>query len=117
MRDFIGRSAKELGITLEFNGSGLEETGTVTHIDHDRADAKITLKVGDVIVAIDEKYYRPAEVETLLGDPTRAKDKLGWKPTTTLDEMIGEMVAGDLLEAKKHRLLLNEGYQVSQTQE
>lgn len=117
VRDFIIRSARELGITLYFEGSGLEETGRVTHIDPDLADTGITLKSGDVVVAVDEKYYRPAEVETLLGDPARAKQKLGWQPATTLDEMITEMVACDLLEAKKHRLLLDEGYQVNQTQE
>jgi GDPmannose 4,6-dehydratase len=117
VRDFINRAANELGITLEFAGAGLEETGTVTAIDPDVADPGISVKVGDVMVTVDAKYYRPAEVETLLGDPTLAKEKLGWQPTTTLDEMIAEMMTTDLTAAKKNRLLLREGYEVNQTHE
>ncbi len=117
VRDFVVKTAAELGITLGFEGEGLDEVGKVTAINPDVADANITLKVGDVVIAVDEKYYRPAEVETLLGDPTYAKNKLGWEPTTTLDEMIGEMVAGDLGEAKKNRLLMKEGYEVNQARE
>jgi GDPmannose 4,6-dehydratase len=117
VRDFIKRAANELGITLAFTGAGLEETGTVTAIDPDVADPDISVKVGGVMVSVDAKYYRPAEVETLLGDPTLAKEKLGWQPTTTLDEMIAEMMTTDLTAAKKNRLLLREGYEVNQTHE
>jgi GDPmannose 4,6-dehydratase len=117
VRDFIHRAAAEIGITLQFKGEGLAETGTVSAIDPDRADTGNTVKVGDTLVAVDAKYYRPAEVETLLGDPGKARDKLGWEPTTTLDEMIGEMMDTDLTAARKNRLLLREGYQVNQTHE
>ncbi len=117
VRDFINRAANELGITLEFKGKGLDEKGVVAAIDPDKADPDATLNVGDIVVAVDEKYYRPAEVETLLGDPTHAKNKLGWEPATTLDEMIEEMISTDLNAAKKNRLLLREGYEVSQTHE
>jgi GDPmannose 4,6-dehydratase len=117
VRDFVVKTAAELGITLGFEGEGLDEVGKVTAINPDVADANITLKVGDVVIAVDEKYYRPAEVETLLGDPAYAKNKLGWEPSTTLDEMISEMVAGDLGQAKKNRLLMKEGYEVNQARE
>ena len=66
---------------------------------------------------MDAKYYRPAEVETLLGDPANARNRLGWEPTTTLEEMITEMMATDLSEARKNRLLLREGYEVNQARE
>lgn len=117
VRDFINRAASELGITLTFEGNGLHETGKVASIDPQRADPGVAVKVGDVMVAVDEKYYRPSEVETLLGDPAKAKIKLGWQPTTTLDEMIEEMMATDLTAARKNRLLLREGYEVNQAHE
>ncbi|RLA43647.1 MAG: GDP-mannose 4,6-dehydratase [Gammaproteobacteria bacterium] len=117
VRDFINRAANELGITLQFEGKGLKETGKVAAIDTNKAAPDISVKVGDVIIAVDAKYYRPAEVETLLGDPTKAKNKLGWQPATTLDEMIEEMMATDLNAARKNRLLLREGYEVNQTHE
>ena len=117
VRDFISRSAENLGITLEFEGEDLEEVGRVTAIDAAVADTNITAKPGDVIVRVDERYYRPAEVDSLLGDPTQAAVQLGWKPTTTLDEMISEMVEGDLKTACKNRLLMNEGYEVVQAKE
>jgi len=117
VRDFINRAANELGVTLEFEGKGLQETGVVVAIDANKADPDISVKVGDVMIAVDAKYYRPAEVETLLGDPTKAKRKLGWQPTTTLDEMIEEMMTTDLTAARKNRLLLREGYEVNQTRE
>ena len=117
VRDFVVKTAAELGITLGFEGEGLDEVGKVTAIDPDVADANITLKVGDVVIAVDEKSSRPAEVETLLGDPAYATNKLGWEPRTTLVEMSGEMVAGDLGEAKKNRLLMKEGYEVNQARE
>jgi GDPmannose 4,6-dehydratase len=109
VREFILRSAKQLGITLAFEGAAEDEKAIVTRIEGDKAPA---LKVGDVIVQIDPHYYRPTEVETLLGDPTKAKDKLGWVPEITLDQMIEEMVASDLDHAKKHALLKKYGYEI-----
>ena len=117
VRDFIVRAAHELGITLAFEGHGLDELGRIVAIDANIADPDISVKPGDVMVGVDERYYRPAEVESLLGDPTQAKTVLGWVPKTTLDEMIQEMVAEDLATARKTRLLLREGFQVEQPRE
>ena len=110
VREFIIRSAKQLGITLKFEGTAENEKVIVASIEGDKAPA---LKVGDVIVQIDPRYYRPTEVETLLGDPTKAKTKLGWVPEITLDQMIVEMVANDLDQAKQHALLSKHGFSVA----
>jgi GDPmannose 4,6-dehydratase len=110
VREFIVRSASRLGITLKFEGKAENEKAIVAAIDGDQAPA---LKVGDVVVRIDPRYYRPTEVETLLGDPAKAKAKLGWVPEITIDQMIKEMVANDLDQAKRHALLKNHGYTVS----
>ena len=110
VREFIIRSAKQLGVTLEFQGAAEQEKAIVAKIEGEKAPA---LKVGDVIVQIDPRYYRPTEVETLLGDPVKAKKKLGWVPEITLDEMIAEMVNNDLNLAKKHALLQKLGYTVA----
>ncbi len=117
VRDFITRTASKLGITLEFSGEGTDETGTVVAIDETVADPEITTQVGDVIVRIDPKYYRPAEVDTLLGDPSNAKAKLGWEPRITLDEMVAEMVEADLQHARKQRLLKSHGFDITLAQE
>ena len=117
VRDFIIRAANELGITIVFEGQGLEEMGKVAAIDSSKADPDIAVAVGDVLVGVDAKYYRPTEVETLLGNPTKAKTKLGWQPTTTLDDMIKKMIDTDLITAQKNRLLVREGYEVNQTHE
>lgn len=109
VRQFISWSAEELGITLEFTGEGIDEIGTITAIEGDKAPA---LKVGDVIVKIDPRYFRPAEVETLLGDPSKAKAKLGWTPEITVQEMCAEMVAADLKVAQRHALLKEHGHDV-----
>jgi len=110
VRQFIEWSAAELGITLRFEGQGVEETAIVASIVGDKAPS---LNVGDVIVKIDPRYFRPTEVETLLGDPTKAKQKLGWVPEITVQEMCSEMVASDLDEAKRHALLQKHGYLVN----
>ena len=110
VRQFIKWSAAELGIALKFEGDGVNEIAVVTAIDGNNAPA---LKVGDVIVKIDPRYFRPTEVETLLGDPTKAKKKLGWVPEITVQEMCKEMVVADLQEAKRHALLKANGYAVS----
>ena len=96
VREFINWSAKALGITLEFKGNGIDEVGTVIAIDGDMAPR---VEVGQDIVKIDERYFRPAEVETLLGDPTKAKEMLGWEPEITVQEMCKEMVEADYLIA------------------
>lgn len=106
VRDFISWSAAELGITLEFSGAGLNETAVVTAVAGDKAPK---VKVGDVIMRIDPRYFRPAEVETLLGDPSKAKQKLGWTPRITVREMCAEMVAEDLNTARRHALLKAHG--------
>ncbi|WP_440054150.1 GDP-mannose 4,6-dehydratase [Pseudoalteromonas sp. T1lg65] len=110
VREFVSLSAKELGVTLEFSGEGVYEIATVVAIEGDNAQA---LAVGDVIVRVDPRYFRPAEVETLLGDPTKAKEKLGWEPEITVEEMCVEMVQHDLAKAKQHALLKSHGYDVS----
>ncbi len=110
VRQFVIWSAAELGLTLEFVGNGLEEYAVVKAIAGDKAPA---LKVGDIIVRVDPRYFRPAEVETLLGDPRKAKEKLGWVPEITVQEMCSEMVAHDLQEARRNALLKANGYSVS----
>ena len=110
VRQFIQWSAEELGITLRFEGEGVDERAIVASIAGDNAPA---LNVGDVIVSIDPRYFRPTEVETLLGDPTKAKEKLGWVPEITVQEMCREMVAADLAQARQHALLKQHGYTVS----
>lgn len=109
VREFISWSAKELGITLRFEGAGVDEVGIVESVEGNNTPA---VKVGDVIVKIDPRYFRPAEVETLLGDPTRAKEKLGWTPEITVQEMCREMVQEDLKVAKRHALLKQHGYHI-----
>ena len=109
VRQFIEWSAKELGITLRFEGKGVDEIAVITAIEGDKAPA---LKVGDTIVRVDPRYFRPAEVETLLGDPSNAKAKLGWVPEITVQEMCAEMVAEDLKTAQRHALLKLHGYEV-----
>lgn len=110
VRQFIIWSAEELGITLRFEGLGVDEAGIVERIDGDKAPA---LKVGQTIVRVDPRYFRPAEVESLLGDPTKAKNKLGWEPVVTVRDMCAEMVAADLEEARRHSLLKSHGYVVN----
>ena len=106
VREFISWTAAELGLTVEFSGTGTDEIATVTEITSNLAPA---LKVGDVVMRIDPRYFRPAEVETLLGDPTKAKEKLGWVPEITAQEMCAEMVAEDLKSAQRHALLRQHG--------
>ncbi len=110
VRQFIEWSAAELGIKLRFEGQGLDEVAIIDSITGDRAPA---LKPGQVIVKIDPRYFRPTEVETLLGDPSKAKAKLGWVREITVQEMCAEMVSHDLEEAKRHALLKANGYSVS----
>ncbi len=106
VRQFLEWSAKELGITLRFEGSGIDEIGVVESIDSPSSN----INIGDVIVKIDSRYFRPAEVETLLGDPSKAKKDLGWVPEISAQEMCAEMVREDLKIAKTHSLLRSHGY-------
>ena len=108
VRQFIVWSAEELGISLTFAGVGVGETATVAAIRGDKAPG---VKVGDVVLRIDPRYFRPTEVETLLGDPAKAKLKLGWVPEITVQQMCAEMVAADLEEARKVALLKSHGFQ------
>jgi GDPmannose 4,6-dehydratase len=110
VRQFIVWSAEHLGITLRFEGAGVDEVGFVAAIVGDDAPS---IKVGDVVVRIDPRYFRPAEVETLLGDPSKAKNTLGWVPEITVQEMCSEMVAEDLKIARRHALLKAHGHDVS----
>lgn len=107
VRDFISKAAAELGVTIRFEGQGIDEKGIVDSVVGDKAPC---VKPGDVIVSVDKQFFRPAEVETLLGDPSKAKEKLGWTPEITLDEMVEEMMASDLEEAKRYALLKDHGY-------
>ena len=109
VRQFIEWSAQELGVTIEFEGQGVEEKGIVAAIEGDKAPS---LKVGDLIVQIDPRYFRPTEVETLLGDPTKAKQRLGWTPEITVQEMCAEMVTEDLKEAQRHAFLKANGHDI-----
>jgi len=114
VRDFIVRSASQLGIHLKFEGEGCEEIGVVTRVTGSNAPS---VKPGAVIVRIDPRYFRPTEVETLLGDPTKAKEKLGWTPRITLEQMIDEMISEDLNSAKQAALLKNHGFSVAISRE
>ena len=107
VRQFVEFAAAELGITLRFEGEGDKEIGVVAAVTGDRAK----VKVGDVIVKVDPRYYRPTEVETLLGDPTKAREKLGWTPKITLPELVKEMVESDYTSAKRDALVKMAGFQ------
>jgi len=104
VRDFINASCEELGIKIRWEGNGVDEKG----IDENS---------GNVIVAVDPRYFRPTEVETLLGDPSKAKEKLGWETRTTFKELVSEMVISDLKEAERDQLCNKEGFAVPQRHE
>ena len=107
VRNFITWVANDLGIEIEFSGKGIDEIATVTKVNNEISPS---INVGDIIMRIDPRYFRPAEVETLLGDPSKAKEKLGWVPEITAQEMCSEMVAYDLAEAKKLHFLIKNGF-------
>ena len=113
VREFVDISARELGITLRWQGEGLDEIGIIDSIDTDDDALKTTLPAsGSVIVRVDPRYYRPCEVETLLGDPTKAREQLGWVPKIPFEDMVREMVASDLEEAQRDQLVESRGYRV-----
>ena len=107
VRQFIEMAASELGITLEFRGDGEDEIGVIIKIE----GRKMTCRPGDVIVKVDPRYFRPTEVDTLLGDATKAREKLGWSPKTKLDKLVREMVAADLASAQRDSLVRQAGFQ------
>ena len=114
VREFVRMSASFLGVEIEFQGDGIDEIAVVASINSDKAPA---LSIGDVIVRVKSRYFRPAEVDTLLGDPSKAKELLGWVPEITVEEMCSEMVAYDLDQARQKSLLQSHGYKVAITQE
>jgi GDPmannose 4,6-dehydratase len=107
VRQFVEMAARELGVTLAFEGEGINEVGRVAKVEGKRAK----LKPGDVVVRVDPRYFRPTEVQTLLGDPSKAKQKLGWTPKTTLPELVAEMVEADYTAAKRDSLVKLAGFQ------
>ena len=110
VRQFIEWSARELGIELAFKGEGVDETAVVAHVEGDRAPG---VRAGDVIVRVDPRYFRPTEVDTLLGDPSKAREKLGWVPEITVQQMCAEMVAHDHEVARRDALLKSNGFRVN----
>lgn len=112
VRQFIEMSAERLGFTIAWKGEGVDEVGMVDQISHPAGAEKCpALRPGMVIIRIDPRYFRPTEVETLLGDPTKAREKLGWSPVITLPEMVAEMVDSDLLDARRAVTLKEAGLQ------
>lgn len=112
VREFIRRAAMRLGVTVEFSGEGDQEIGTVTRVEEVAGKSLATCKPGDVIVRVDLRYYRPTEVETLLGDPTKAREKLGWTPRTTFEELVNEMVDADFDSARRDYMVKAAGFKI-----
>lgn len=108
VRDFVKLAFLEIGVELQFSGSGVEEIGTVAKV----TNPAVNLTIGQEVVHVDPRYFRPTEVELLIGDPTKANQKLGWKPKYTLEAMVKEMVASDLELFKADELLKQEGYKI-----
>ncbi len=111
VRQFVEFAAKELGITLAFEGEGEAEVGKVVAVAPVNGQMLAKCKVGEVVVRVDPRYYRPTEVETLLGDPTKAREKLGWTPKISLQELVSEMVQSDYASAKRDSLVKLAGFQ------
>jgi GDPmannose 4,6-dehydratase len=110
VRYFVELAARELGIELAWQGEGVNERGVIASVIGDKAPGVV---IGQPIVAVDPQYFRPTEVDTLLGDPGKARDRLGWEPRTTFEAMVQEMVATDLDKARRHKLLASHGYDVA----
>ena len=111
VRQFVERAAAELGITIGFKGDGIDEVGVVSAVVKTRGEQRAKCKPGDVVVRVDPRYFRPTEVETLLGDPSKAKARLGWTPTTTFEELVREMVEADYSSARRDSLVKLAGFQ------
>jgi GDPmannose 4,6-dehydratase len=114
VRQFIEWTARNLGMTLHFEGTGVNERGIVAAVAGDQAPA---VEVGDTVVRVDPRYFRPSEVETLLGDPTKARETLGWVPEISAQDMCAEMVREDLKLARQHALLVKHGHHVAVSRE
>jgi GDPmannose 4,6-dehydratase len=112
VRQFIEKTAGALGIQIRWEGQGVNEVGYAVIANEARQSMSLC-STDKPVIRIDPRYFRPTEVETLLGDPSKAKERLGWVPEITLDEMVQEMVATDLADAKKHALLRKHGYQIA----
>jgi GDPmannose 4,6-dehydratase len=110
VRQFVELAARELGIGIAWQGEGVNERGVIASVDGDRAPGVV---VGQPVVAVDPQYFRPTEVDTLLGDPGKARERLGWEPRTSIEAMVQEMVASDLDTARRHALLASHGYNVA----
>jgi GDPmannose 4,6-dehydratase len=110
VRHFVDVAARELGIEIAWQGEGIHERGVIAAVHGDKAPG---VTVGQPIVAVDPQYFRPTEVDTLLGDPGKARRRLGWEPRTSFDAMVQEMVAHDLETARRHKLLASHGYNVA----
>lgn len=106
VREFVDRAASELGIALEWAGSGVEETARLAAVD-----GECRVPVGQVIIRVDPRYFRPTEVETLLGDASKARERLGWSPRTSFEQLVSEMVHSDLEAARRDRLVRDAGFQ------
>lgn len=109
VRQFIKWAAEEMGVEIEFRGEGIDTVGRVASVNGDLAPA---VQEGDIIIRIDPRYFRPTEVDTLLGDPTKAKARLGWTPEITAQQMCAEMMAEDLKTAQRHALLREHGFDI-----
>ena len=112
VREFIEAACAELGIVVEWRGTGTDEVGVVVTVE-DRGLGLTTDLLGNTIVRIDPTYFRPTEVETLLGDPSKAKEKLGWEPTTEFSELVTEMMEYDLDQARRFKLVRDAGHEVA----
>jgi GDPmannose 4,6-dehydratase len=110
VRDFVELAARALGIEVAWQGEGVHERGMVASVNGDKAPGVVT---GQPIVAVDPQYFRPTEVETLLGDPGKARRRLGWEPRISFEAMVQEMVTQDLDSARRHQLLASHGYNVA----
>ena len=108
VRDFVQMAFQELGIKIDFKGEGVNEKGFVAEC----ANPEFQIEIGKQVVAVDPKYFRPTEVDVLIGDPTKSKTKLGWEPKYTLKTLVQEMILSDVEHAKRGKLLTEAGYQV-----
>ena len=112
VREFVERAAAKLGITLRWEGDGVDEKGVVASLDNKTIEAqKSKVQEGQIIIRVDQRYFRPTEVESLLGDPSKAKQELGWEPRISFDELVQEMVLTDLEMAKRDALVKKHGFQ------
>jgi GDPmannose 4,6-dehydratase len=110
VRDFVNAAAAELGVSLRWEGTGVDETGIIESVR--KGAVGYGMNEGDTIVRVDPRYFRPTEVESLLGDPKKAKDKLGWQPKTSFADLVSEMMRFDLEEAKRDELCKSQGFSV-----